>query len=215
MRPATSRALRRQRSVSLRTPVAIKLPDSSYFLDHVEIEVGDQHFILIAAGLHYDLAARVAEVTLAVKLADVPRLFPPHAIDGSDEVSVSGGVRGLFQFPQIFGEAGDRGRRIEHNLRAVQAQHARAFGKMPIVANVDSNAGKFRFEHGISKVAGREIEFLPEAGMHVRDVMLAILAKIGAIRIDNGGRIEIEARHLLFIYRNDNDHAMFGRDLLH
>src|SRR6266851_1099694 len=111
--------LRRQGPIRFRTPVAIKLPDLSYFLDHVEIEIGDQHFIFIAAGLGEDLAARIAEVTLAVKLADIPRLFPAHAIDRTYEVAVRRGVCGLLEFPQIFRESRDSGGRIENNFRAV------------------------------------------------------------------------------------------------
>src|ERR1700682_709496 len=83
--------LRRQRAVGFRTPVAIKLPDLPYFLDHVEIEIGDQHFVFIAAGLGEDLAARIAEVTLSVKLSDVPRLFPTNTIDRTHEVSIRRG----------------------------------------------------------------------------------------------------------------------------
>src|SRR5258708_37038763 len=94
--------LRRQGAVGFRTPVAIKLPDPPYFLDHVEIEIGDQHFVFVAAGLGEDLAARIAEITLAVKLADVPRFFPSHAIDRTDERAVRRGVCGLLEFPQIF-----------------------------------------------------------------------------------------------------------------
>src|SRR5713101_3223115 len=88
--------LRCQRAVRLRTPVAIKLPDLSHFLDHVEIEIGDQHFIFIAAGLGEDLAARIAEIALAVKLSNVPWLFPTNAVDRAYEVAVRCGVRGLF-----------------------------------------------------------------------------------------------------------------------
>ena len=91
--------LRRQRSVGFRTPVAIELPDPSYFLNHVEIEIGDQHLIFVPAGLGDDLAARIAEVALAVKLADIPWRFPAHTINRTDEVSVGGGVRRLLEFP--------------------------------------------------------------------------------------------------------------------
>ena len=101
--------LRGQRAVRFGTAVAIELPHSSYFLNHVEIEIGDQDFIFSAAGLRYDLAARIAEITLAVKLTDIPRLFPANTIDRSYKVAVSCGVRGLFEFPQIFRESRDRG----------------------------------------------------------------------------------------------------------
>src|ERR1700687_851288 len=87
--------LRGQRSVSFRTAVAIKLPDFPHFLDHVEIEIGDQHFVFVAAGLGEDLSARIAEITLAIKLANVPWLLSSYAIDCTHEVSVRRGVGGL------------------------------------------------------------------------------------------------------------------------
>ena len=43
---------------------------------------------------HDDLAARVAEIALAVKFADVPRSLRADSVYSSDEVSVCGGVRG-------------------------------------------------------------------------------------------------------------------------
>src|ERR1035438_8336039 len=86
---------------------------------------------------------------------------------------------------------------------------------MAVVTDVNSNTRKFCFEYGITKIAGSEIKLLPEAGMHMRNVMLAVLAQIRAIRIDNSRGIEIEARHLLFINRDDDRHAVLGGNLLH
>ena len=108
----------------------------------------------------------------------LPRLFGAHAIDRRDEILIRDGVRGLFEFPEVFGEAGDRGRRIEDDFGAVQAENARALGKMAVVADVDADSAEARLENGIAGVARREIKFLPEARMAVRDVMLAIFAEI-------------------------------------
>src|SRR5467141_1601712 len=142
--------LRRQGAVGFRTAVAIKLPDLPHFLDHVEIEIGDQHFVFVAASLGEDLAARIAEVTLAVKLTDIPRLFPSHAIDRAYKVAVRRGVGGLLEFPQIFRESCDRGGGIKNDLRAVQSEHARAFGKMTVIADVHSDTRIFRLKDGIT-----------------------------------------------------------------
>jgi len=50
----------------------VELPDVADLLDQVEVEVGDDHLVLSAPGLGDDLlAAGVAEVGLAVELADV------------------------------------------------------------------------------------------------------------------------------------------------
>src|SRR5882672_5414759 len=91
-----------KRSIAFRPAVSEELPDISHFGDHVEVEVGDHQFVFVAAGLGDDLAAGIAEVTLAVELADVPGGFGAHAVQCADEVSVGDGVRGLFEFPQVF-----------------------------------------------------------------------------------------------------------------
>jgi hypothetical protein len=101
--------LRGQRAVGLGTAVAEKLPDFSYFLNHVEVEVGGEYFVLVTAGLGKNLAARVAEVALAIKFADVPGFFRSHAIDRAHKIAVGSGMRGLLQFPQIFRQPRHRG----------------------------------------------------------------------------------------------------------
>src|SRR2546422_6071384 len=68
-------SLRREWTVGFRTPVAEELPGFPDLGNHVEIEVGDQHFILIAASLRDNRPPRIAEIALAVKLADVPRFL--------------------------------------------------------------------------------------------------------------------------------------------
>src|SRR2546428_393056 len=106
-------------SVGFRAAVTIELPSVADFLDFVEIEFGDEQFILVAAGLLDDFAARIAEVALAVEFADFPGSFGADAIDGSDEVSVGDGVGGLLEFPKIFGETGDGGGGVVDNFRSI------------------------------------------------------------------------------------------------
>jgi hypothetical protein len=92
--------------------IAVELPRIAHVADHVEIEIADDDVVGGAGGAGEDLAARVAEVALAVEFADAPRLFPAGTIDRADKVTVGDGVGGLFQLPEIFGQAGDRRRRI-------------------------------------------------------------------------------------------------------
>src|SRR5713101_6360444 len=94
-------------SVGFRAAVAVELPGVAGFLDFIEIQFGNKQFILVAAGLLDDLAARVAEIALAVEFANSPWRFGADAVDGSDEIGVSNSVGGLLEFPKIFGEAGD------------------------------------------------------------------------------------------------------------
>src|SRR3954453_16529431 len=95
--------------VRLRTAVAIELPGVADFTDLVHVEVGDDEGVLIARRAGEHLAARIAEVVLAVKLTGVPRRFVAEAVDRADEVAVRDGVRRLSELPEIFGESGHGG----------------------------------------------------------------------------------------------------------
>src|SRR4051794_29420807 len=71
---------RRDRPISLRPAVAIELPRIPDFANEVEVEVGDDDVVDITRPFRQDLAARVAEITLAVEFADAPRLFPTRTV---------------------------------------------------------------------------------------------------------------------------------------
>ena len=51
--------------------------------------------------------------------------------------------------------------------------------------------------------------------MAVRDVMLAIFAEIFSVGVDDGGGVEVDAGHLLFVDRDDDHHVVLLGDLLH
>src|ERR1044072_4248382 len=61
------------RPVSIRAAVTEQLPGIAPFADLVQVEIGDDQFVLVAAAFGNYLAARIAEIALPVKLADVPR----------------------------------------------------------------------------------------------------------------------------------------------
>src|ERR1700680_2748240 len=85
-------ALLGQYAVAFRPPVPEELPYFANFQDHVQVEVRHQHLILVTAGLGDDLAAGIAEITLAVELADAPGFLFANPVDGADEISVGHGV---------------------------------------------------------------------------------------------------------------------------
>src|SRR4029077_9222303 len=62
---------------------------------------------------------------------------------------------------------------------------------------------------------GAEIELLPETGGDVRNVVLAVLAKVGAVRVDDSSGVVVDAGLLFLIDRHDDDHLVFLRVLLH
>src|SRR5208283_124447 len=102
---------------------------------------------------------------------------------------VSHGVRRLLQLPEILGESGHGGGRIEYDLRPVQAQDAGALWEVAIVADVDADPGVARLEHRIAEVARREVELLPEARVAVGNMVLAVLAQVAAVGVDDGGGV--------------------------
>src|SRR5689334_19741157 len=139
--------------VRVRTTIAEELPGPADLLDHVEIELAHDQLVLVLAGAVEDLAARIDEVRVAVELADVPRRLGTDAVDRTDEVAVGDRVRGLLELPQVLREAGDRRRRVVDNLGAVEAERARTFREVAVVADVDADPGVARLERRIAEVA--------------------------------------------------------------
>jgi len=78
--------------ISFRPPISIKLPSRSNVANLIQVQVGYHNFIFVSRTLNNDLATRVAEVTLAIKLTDIPRFFDSHSIDCSHEVPVGHGM---------------------------------------------------------------------------------------------------------------------------
>src|SRR5580658_9208358 len=115
----------------------------------------------------------------------------------------------------MLAQPGDSGRRIEDDLRAVQPERARAFGKMAVVADVDADLGKAQVENRIAQVARPEVEFLPEARGHVRNMRLAVLAEVGSVVLDHRGGVVVDAFLLHLIYRYDQRDMVLARQVLH
>src|SRR5258706_1574774 len=209
------RARTRDFAVRFRTTIAIKLPSIADLLNFIQIQLGDKQLVFVAAGLGDDFATRVAEVAFPVELADFPRLFGAHAIDGRDKVGVRDGMRGLFQFPEILGKAGNGSGWVVDNLGAIESENTRAFGEMAVVANVNAYARVSRLKHWVTGVARREIKFLPKARMAVRDVVLAIFSQVAAVGVDHRRGVVVDAGHFHFIDRHDKHHLVLFRQLLH
>src|SRR5256885_1701403 len=127
-------------SVRFRPAVAIELPSIADFLNFIEIEFRDQQFIFVAAGLLHDFPARVAEIALAVEFADLPGVLGADAVVGRDKMGIGEGAGRLFEFPKIFREGSDSGRRVVDDSRAVESEDSRAFREVPVVADVHADA---------------------------------------------------------------------------
>jgi hypothetical protein len=87
--------------------------------------------------------------------------------------------------------------------------------EVPVIADVDADARVGRVERRIAQIARLEIELLPESRRHVRDVVLAVFAKVFAVGVNHRRRVVIDAGDLFLVDRNDQYHPMFARDILH
>src|SRR5229473_3580656 len=172
-------------SVGFRAAIAVELPGVADFLNFIKIQIGDEELILVTAGLLDDFAARIAEIALAVELADLPGSFGADAVDGGDEISVGDGVGRLLELPKIFGEAGDGGGRVVNDFGAVEAEDARTFREMPVVADVDADAGVASLKNRVTGVSGGEVKLFPKAGVAMGDVVLAVSAEVTAVGVDH------------------------------
>src|SRR5439155_22719668 len=75
-------------SVRFRPAVSKELPNITAFLNFIQIQIRSDDFLFIARALRNDLAARRAEITLAIELTDVPRMLASNAVDRADEVTI-------------------------------------------------------------------------------------------------------------------------------
>src|SRR5215212_7725459 len=90
-----------ERAVRIRTTIAEELPRITYFTNLVEIQICYDECVFIPRRFRHKLPARIAEVTLTVKLADAPWLLMTDAINCADEVAIRHCMRRLFQPPEI------------------------------------------------------------------------------------------------------------------
>src|SRR5207253_9812829 len=90
-----------------------------------------------------------------------------------------------------------------------------ALREVTVIADVDADLCVLGVEYRISEVAGTEVVLLPEAGSGVWNVIFAIFAEVRAVGVDDGGGVVVNARTILFVERNDDDHVVFLRILLH
>src|SRR5450432_295368 len=159
-----------------------------------------------------ELALGVDEVRGAVEVV-VAEVLDANSVDGADEVFVRDRGGRLFEFPEVRREPTRGGRRVEHDLRTVQTEGAPAFGEMPVVADVDADLADGGVEDREPEVAGAEVELLPET-VDVRDVVLAVLAEILPVSVDDSCRVVEDAGLLLLVHRQDHDHAELGGQCL-
>src|SRR3712207_6536106 len=191
---SSSRA--RDGGVGLRPAVPVELPGVAPLPDQVEVEVADDDLLVLAAAHGSDeVALRVDELARAVegdRQFAVLVVLGAHPVGCGDEVAVCGCGRRLFDLPQPVGEARLGGVGVEDDLGAVQSQLPPALREVPVVADVDPDRPDSCPEDRVAQIAGTEVELLPEL-VQVGDVVLAVLAQHGPVRVHHHRGVVVDA----------------------
>ncbi len=91
---------------------------------------------------------------------------------------------------------------------------APSLGEVAVVADVDADPADGGVEDGPAEVARTEVVLLPEA-FDLGDVVLAVLAQVAAVGVDDGGGVVVEALALQLEDRYDDHHAGLAGEVLH
>src|SRR5439155_6759832 len=74
---------------------------------------------------------------------------------------------------------------------------------------------KAEIKDGIAEIAWAEIKFFPKAGRDVRNMRFAIFAEVGAVIVNDGSGVVVDAFGFDFIEGDDEGDAEFGSEFLH
>ena len=85
---------------------------------------------------------------------------------------------------------------------------------MTVVTDVDPDRADRRLEDREAQVPRPKVELLPEA-LHLRDVVLAILAEVAAVGIDDEGGVVKHAGLLLLVDGDDEHQVQLAREPAH
>src|SRR5215217_7907124 len=210
------RAMRRSRlhevAVGVRPAIAVERPTVADRLDHVHVEVpNDQLRLVGVADVADELALRIHEVALTVEVVVADVGLDADAVDRPDVVHVRHRRGRLLDAPDVLRQAAAGGRRVEHDLGAVEPERPPALGEVAVVADVDADLADGGVEHRVPAVARPEVELLPEA-LHLGDVLLAELAEVGPVGVDDRRSVVVDPRLDDLVHRQHHHHAELPGD---
>src|SRR5579863_519009 len=205
---------RHQATVRIRTAVTVKGPHPANLFDHVHVALAhDQLVFQVRRHLADKLPTRVDDVGGAVEVVVAERLLA-DTVDGGDEVLVGDRGGRLLELPEVLREAAARRRGVKDDARPAKAKSTPTLGEMAVVTDVDPDRTDGGLKDRIAEVARPEVVLLPKPG-YLRDVVLSVLAEVGAVGINDKGGVVEDSRHLFFVDRDDEDHVQLFGELAH
>ena len=91
---------------------------------------------------------------------------------------------------------------VEHNSTP---EGTPAFGEVSVIANVDADLANCGVEDRVAAITRTEVELLPKAA-DMWNVLLAVLAEVGAVGINNSRGVVEDAGLFFFVHRQHHDH---------
>src|SRR6266487_1529942 len=210
--------------VRINPPVAQERPVRARGIELSEVNRHDENLFPVRAGLGEDFAGGTGNETLSPKLdARASRgTLVADAIGDSDVAAIGQGVAALDELPRLvlvgavcrfFTRMPADGGRVEKNLRALQCRQLRALWILLVLANQHADLAVAGLPRAETQIAGREIKLLVVERI-VRDVHLPVRAEQRTVRINDGGRVVIDAGRAPLEERGDDDHLVFAGELL-
>ena len=142
------------------------------------------------------------------------------AVDGDDGHAVGDGMAALYGLPGVvllavvvlvLADVPADGRGVEEYLGTHEGGDAAGFGVPLVPADEDADGGELGLEDLVAEVAGGKVEFLVVAGV-VGNVHFAVFAEVGAVGVDDGRGVVVEAFGAFLEERADDDDAeLFGQ----
>jgi hypothetical protein len=199
------------------------IPASLFALGGIAFD--NENFFLVVGSFRENLAEGIGDERIAPKfdagIALVGLSFIANTINDGNVGAIGDSVGTLNGFPGI--ELGGADLRflvrvpadaggIKDNLRALQSGDAGTFGIPLVPTDLHANASEFGVEVEKAEIAGREIKFLVVERI-VGNVHFAIFAEVGAVGIENGAGIVVNAGGATFENGNDESDFLFFSDL--
>ena len=202
-------------AVGVDATIAEEWPVATSIFAFCGIAFDDQDLFLVLGSFGGDLAKGVGDERISPEfeagVAVGGLALEADAIDDGDVDAIGDGVRALNSFPGVelggteFGffvrmpaNAGG----VKNDLRAAESGDAGTFGIPLIPADLHADFSVVRLEIGKTEITGSEIEFLVVERI-VGNVHLAIFAEEGAVGIENGAGVVVDAGGAALEKRND------------
>lgn len=210
--------------VGVNAPIPQERPMGAGDIDLVQIHAGQENFLAIRGGFGEEFAGRSGDEAAAPEFESVAphRFFMSNAVGGGHEAAIGNRVGALNSFPGgllgsavmlFFGRMPADGGGVEKDLGALERGQTGRFGVPLVPADQNAEGAESGFPGAKTEISGRKIKLFVKQRV-LRDVHFAVDAQEGAVGVDDGGGVVIEAWGAFFEQGgNDDDTVFFGEGL--